>query len=68
MRDDESFHLGRDIGDVEVGKVSQSLRTWYIDVGSGSEEKVGIKNNFKIPNLNDSIDRVPPTEIKITKG
>lgn len=61
VRDDESFCLGRDIGDVEVGKVPQSLRTLYIDVGSGGKEKVGIKNNFKVLNLNDSADRVPPT-------
>lgn len=67
MRGDESFYLGRDIGVVEVGKVPHSLRAWYIDVGSGGEEKVGIKNNFKVPNLNYSVDRVPPTEIESTK-
>lgn len=39
VRDDESFHLGRDIGDVEVGKDSINRRTWYLDVEGGSGKK-----------------------------
>lgn len=49
------------------GKGSKSLRTWQLDVRGSGGEKLGIKNDFQVSNLDDCVDGVPPTEIESTR-